>query len=1174
MKKTDTNSDNDIKNPQDIHVSVIIPHLRPQFQLDACLNALLQNTHMAAVVEIIIVGEKKAKVDECTLVALKNQNYRIRVLSSSSLSGYSQTCNLAAEAAHGKYLVFLREDVEVGEGWLEAGLACLGNYHKAGIVGAEIWGSDRKTPQCGLEFQPITPDQQRIYTIWPTELYAINEGHAGAADGYREVEAISSAVMILEKHFFQQIGQFDKKYKRHFAEIDLCFRVRRAGKRVITSSECKVFISDNHREYDVTRRGASEKEAMRYFYRKWHRVIGRLAIRKLTEQVAPKQRVFREDILPVSLKSLQDHLVDFISHWAGILEALGPIYAHFGGAGDACLLLSTFYDENPCQTILSVPNSVKMAQSFFASFPALKEIIFLPNPKLTDLHAVFRQIMHQLANVKGLGATPFLLYPDEWKKSLNIFNKYGIRRTANWAKHFARRKLFPFQVTVAPMGSLMGMVPGKKNILNPVYWKRLIAYLNSQDITPVIIGTPEERSQYPNIGRTVDRRSYSFQDQMELIASSDFFIGADSWGKSFAALAEIPTIVFEAMHDRNWEIAKDVSDYVFLDPWDIIRVVRDIGEFKTVFMRLKKNKGVAQKTRTFNVCWEGAQFMTHSLAMVNRECCLNLIRQGVNLSVIPTQKDQYTPDMQSPYAEILGRYHKKLPVVDVVVRHQWPPDLRPPERGHWVVIQPWEFGYLPRKWATVFATQVDEMWVPSHYVRKVYINSGIPEDNVKVIPNGVDPLKFHPEIKPYRCKTRKRFKFLFVGGTIFRKGIDILLQAYGEAFSADDDVCLVIKDMGGESFYKGQTANEFIQKMQSDPNSPEIEYIDAVLPEEKLVGLYTACDVLVHPYRGEGFGLPILEAMACDRPVIVTKGGACLDFCNDENSLQVKAPKKQFPDLKIVDEELTGVPWLYEPDKTELIRQMKFAFDHPQEMKAMGCRAGEHVRRNFTWKHTATRIGESLPTLIAKPLKRSQNGIEFQIAAAKELLEKGRHSRAKIIYEGLSQMKRDCRVQFGLAVCLAREQKYREAMELLNDLIHKNPDHYEAYHEVGSISFAIGDFQNAKILFEIAMQKNPAYIPSQRSYAETMLELGEYENCVQTLHNILARRPDDVQTLLRMAKLYEEVGKRDMAVGYLSTAIGYEPHNEQLIRLAAAYSDYYMDTPNQGTFAGVTDASG
>ena len=50
--------------------------------------------------------------------------------------------------------------------------------------------------------------------------------------------------------------------------------------------------------------------------------------------------------------------------------------------------------------------------------------------------------------------------------------------------------------------------------------------------------------------------------------------------------------------------------------------------------------------------------------------------------------------------------------------------------------------------------------------------------------------------------------FLFVGGTIARKGIDILLDAYTSQFTADDDVCLVIKDFGTDSFYKGQTCEE------------------------------------------------------------------------------------------------------------------------------------------------------------------------------------------------------------------------------------------------------------------------------------------------------------------------------------------------------------------------------
>src|SRR5690606_32077594 len=149
------------------------------------------------------------------------------------------------------------------------------------------------------------------------------------------------------------------------------------------------------------------------------------------------------------------------------------------------------------------------------------------------------------------------------------------------------------------------------------------------------------------------------------------------------------------------------------------------------------------------------------------------------------------------------------------------------------------------------------------YVRSCYIESGIPAGKVHVIPNGIDPTRFHPGIEPLPLPTKKRFKFLFVGGTIHRKGPDVLLKAWLNAFTATDDVCLVIKDFGGGSVYAGQTMAERIRAAQALPNAPEIVYIDEEWPADKLPALYAACDCLVHPYRGEGFGLPILEAMAC-----------------------------------------------------------------------------------------------------------------------------------------------------------------------------------------------------------------------------------------------------------------------------------------------------------------------
>jgi glycosyltransferase involved in cell wall biosynthesis len=132
---------------------------------------------------------------------------------------------------------------------------------------------------------------------------------------------------------------------------------------------------------------------------------------------------------------------------------------------------------------------------------------------------------------------------------------------------------------------------------------------------------------------------------------------------------------------------------------------------------------------------------------------------------------------------------------------QWPPRWEPPAEGHWIVLQPWEFGSLPRDWLDPLTHLVDEVWLPTRYVRDCFVQAGVPAERCQVVPLGFDPAVFHPGVRPLPLGTRRAFTFLFVGGTIHRKGIDILLEAYARAFRGDDDVCLMIKDMGGGSFY-------------------------------------------------------------------------------------------------------------------------------------------------------------------------------------------------------------------------------------------------------------------------------------------------------------------------------------------------------------------------------------
>jgi glycosyltransferase involved in cell wall biosynthesis len=369
------------------------------------------------------------------------------------------------------------------------------------------------------------------------------------------------------------------------------------------------------------------------------------------------------------------------------------------------------------------------------------------------------------------------------------------------------------------------------------------------------------------------------------------------------------------------------------------------------------------------ILWQGPLLARHSLARVNRELAWQLMQAGCELVLQSYEPNPFDPDADDGLGRIAGcMFAVPSRRVDVHVHHGWPPSLIAPGEGRWVVMQPWEFGSLPRVWLRALSREVDEVWVPSHHVRQGYVEAGLRPERVVVIPNGVDGRRFHPAAAALDLGRPPEFRFLFVGGTVFRKGIDLLLRAYRMAFETRDGVCLVIKDFGVDSFYKGQTHQRYIRALQARGDGPAIVYLDATLPERDLVGLYRACDVLVHPYRGEGFGLPILESMACGVPAIVTNGGACLDFCNEQNSLLVRAGKRYLPKGLLGAFETVHRPWVYEVDVRHLAETLRHAYEHPAELKALGTKAGEDARTQWTWEHSARKVLDRIEALRRTPV--------------------------------------------------------------------------------------------------------------------------------------------------------------------------------------------------------------
>ncbi len=663
---------------------------------------------------------------------------------------------------------------------------------------------------------------------------------------------------------------------------------------------------------------------------------------------------------PAGLQFTHAELQAGANRLVAVLKELPLFHAHFGGAGDLLVLLAAFYDAKPHSVLFSYPNSIGATQALLEAFPKLSKIYFLPPHADAFFHIILRQIVYDLKNCLGAGATPKHGYEEEWVAGLDLAKKYGVNLNPRWAAAM-KNNSGSKKIAVAPKGSLTGMVGSKRNIILPELWPQVIGHIVERGFEPVIIGLANEAKDYPALPGCTDARRESFCGQLKIVGECAGLVGADSWAKSFSALAEIPTIVFEPIKGAELTSWKDPSDWVFIEPWKSLKLVKTLAQFRREFDVRIAHRGGSQKISAPKIAWAGTFLDYGSLSHINRELSARL-EKNFSLTRIGQNAIATKHKQDKALVECAKKLSAAAPAsTTITVRHQWPPDWSRPASGALVVIQPWEFGSLPQAWLDA-AGNVDEFWVPSPSVRHMYVDSGIAPEKVHVVPNGVDTQKFRPGVKPLKLATKKKFKFLFVGGTIHRKGPDVLLEAFSKAFTAADDVCLVVKDFGGDSCYLGQTAAAAIRALQQKPHAPEIIYLTEEIASEEMPSLFTACDCLVLPYRGEGFGMPVLEAMACGLPVVVTANGATDSFVTADAGWKIPS-KVQRLNGRVGNIPLVKSGWLLEPNTAELANILKVVAANPAEGRNRGANGRGLVERRFDWNHIAAIIQHRINVL-------------------------------------------------------------------------------------------------------------------------------------------------------------------------------------------------------------------
>jgi N-acetylglucosaminyl-diphospho-decaprenol L-rhamnosyltransferase len=211
-------------------VSVVVVAHDSGTWLDACVRSVLAQS--APELELIVVdnasrdGAIERLPSDPRVLALRNPDNR----------GFGTACNQGAARARGVWLLFLNPDCELPPSALSQLVACANQMASLGLLGAQLLNDDG-SPQAASRRRAPTP--QRLWQALRQGRAAIEVPSSSTAE-IEEVEAVSGALMFLPRDLFEAVGGFDPGYVLHFEDLDLCRRVRDAGRRVAIANDVRV----------------------------------------------------------------------------------------------------------------------------------------------------------------------------------------------------------------------------------------------------------------------------------------------------------------------------------------------------------------------------------------------------------------------------------------------------------------------------------------------------------------------------------------------------------------------------------------------------------------------------------------------------------------------------------------------------------------------------------------------------------------------------------------------------------------------------------------------------------------------------------------------------------------------------------------------------------------------
>jgi O-antigen biosynthesis protein len=239
--------------PPTFDCSIIIPVWNRLELTKQCLIALAEVTTGLSF-EVLVVDNGSVDGTEEFLSQLQGD---VRIIRNRDNLGFAKACNQGAQAARGKYLVFLNNDTLPKEGWLRALVHEVEEHPEVGIVGSKLLYPDGTIQHGGVV--------RDCRYFLPYHLYKSFAGDHPAVNQRREFQIVTAACLLIRRSLFEEAGGFDEGYVNGFEDADLCLKVRERGHLVVYQPRSVVV----HLESQTPGRKSNEDANAARFLGRW-----------------------------------------------------------------------------------------------------------------------------------------------------------------------------------------------------------------------------------------------------------------------------------------------------------------------------------------------------------------------------------------------------------------------------------------------------------------------------------------------------------------------------------------------------------------------------------------------------------------------------------------------------------------------------------------------------------------------------------------------------------------------------------------------------------------------------------------------------------------------------------------------------------------------------------------